>query len=334
MSAQVIWKYVNTTGLPASVSLINEDTPIVDQLNVGSCTANSSVDIPEIYEAHCTKNPPVVLSRLFQYWNARSYVPGEDNVDGGAVPSNALEALCQYGVCLESTWPYDTTKVDVQPTANCYPEGLLYKATSYAMLLTNYAPLGTAAQCEDFLQLKAVLAMGNPVLLGMPVYQGLTSISGDFTAQQAQFSNYLSGALLGGHELVIVGYDDVNQWLIIRNSWGAGWGNNGYFAFPYQLFFTLMVQSTANMSLYFVTSYKGYVLPSFWAPPAPAPAPTPTLIAYAVDTRLNPPISASYELNGVVTNKTYTMDQIVAAMAPFPTIGQDTATVFQTLYTE
>ena len=31
-----------------------------------------------------------------------------------------------------------------------------------------------------------------------------------------------------------VGYDDMHQRFIIRNSWGATWGMKGYFTMPYQ----------------------------------------------------------------------------------------------------
>jgi hypothetical protein len=27
--------------------------------------------------------------------------------------------------------------------------------------------------------------------------------------------------------------EDANQWFIVRNSWGTGWGMNGYFTMPY-----------------------------------------------------------------------------------------------------
>ena len=39
---------------------------------------------------------------------------------------------------------------------------------------------------------------------------------------------------LGGHAVVCVGYDDEIQRFIIRNSWGSGWGQNGYFTMPYE----------------------------------------------------------------------------------------------------
>ena len=30
-----------------------------------------------------------------------------------------------------------------------------------------------------------------------------------------------------------VGYDDSQQWFIMRNSWATTWGLNGYFTLPY-----------------------------------------------------------------------------------------------------
>ena len=39
--------------------------------------------------------------------------------------------------------------------------------------------------------------------------------------------------VLGGHAVMCVGYDDTNQWFIVRNSWGTDWGDGGYFYMPY-----------------------------------------------------------------------------------------------------
>jgi C1A family cysteine protease len=39
--------------------------------------------------------------------------------------------------------------------------------------------------------------------------------------------------VVGGHAVVGVGYDDSTQHFIVRNSWGTGWGLQGYFMMPY-----------------------------------------------------------------------------------------------------
>jgi aminopeptidase C len=39
--------------------------------------------------------------------------------------------------------------------------------------------------------------------------------------------------VLGGHAVVTVSYDDSTQSFIVRNSWGPGWGMDGYFTISY-----------------------------------------------------------------------------------------------------
>jgi C1A family cysteine protease len=39
--------------------------------------------------------------------------------------------------------------------------------------------------------------------------------------------------VLGGHAVLVVGYDDSTQRFRVRNSWGSGWGQQGYFTMPY-----------------------------------------------------------------------------------------------------
>ena len=39
----------------------------------------------------------------------------------------------------------------------------------------------------------------------------------------------------GGHAMLIVGYDDADGTWLIRNSWGADWGEGGYARVPYQV---------------------------------------------------------------------------------------------------
>jgi len=68
-------------------------------------------------------------------------------------------------------------------------------------------------------------------VFGFSVYQSFES------PQMAQ-SGHLSlpqpsEQMLGGHAVLAVGYDDANQWFVVRNSWGDQWGMGGYFTMPY-----------------------------------------------------------------------------------------------------
>jgi len=39
--------------------------------------------------------------------------------------------------------------------------------------------------------------------------------------------------VLGGHCVLAVGYDDLQNHFIARNCWGSEWGMKGYFTIPY-----------------------------------------------------------------------------------------------------
>ena len=39
---------------------------------------------------------------------------------------------------------------------------------------------------------------------------------------------------LGGHAVMAVGYDTASRMMIVRNSWGPGWGKAGYFMMPFE----------------------------------------------------------------------------------------------------
>jgi C1A family cysteine protease len=39
---------------------------------------------------------------------------------------------------------------------------------------------------------------------------------------------------IGGHSVMAVGFDDIKEEFIIRNSWGINWGISGHFYMPYE----------------------------------------------------------------------------------------------------
>jgi C1A family cysteine protease len=41
-------------------------------------------------------------------------------------------------------------------------------------------------------------------------------------------------SVVGGHAVLAVGYSDAKRHVIVRNSWGPTWGDQGYFYMPYQ----------------------------------------------------------------------------------------------------
>ncbi|MFC1849462.1 C1 family peptidase [candidate division CSSED10-310 bacterium] len=66
----------------------------------------------------------------------------------------------------------------------------------------------------------------HPIATSMYVYE-------DFYYYESGVYEHVTGDFDGGHAVVIVGYDDANQCFIVRNSWGANWGEGGYFRIKY-----------------------------------------------------------------------------------------------------
>jgi C1A family cysteine protease len=80
--------------------------------------------------------------------------------------------------------------------------------------------------------MKACLASGYPFVFGFTVYKSFES---DAVAHSGKVE--LPGhreRQVGGHAVLAIGYDDTRQRFRCLNSWGASWGDGGYFTIPYE----------------------------------------------------------------------------------------------------
>ncbi len=208
--------------LPSKVDLRSEDSPIENQGRLGSCTANALAGHLQFLEKVSGQTYKDV-SRLFIYYNERA-VEGTVGFDSGAMIRDGIKALAKYGVCLESSWPYDISKFTRKPAAVCYKEGLKHRITSYHRLQT----LGEMLNC---------LAEGFPFVFGFTVYESFESLKVAQTGLVPMPKK--SERTLGGHAVMAAGYDQKQKRFIVRNSWGPQWGQAGYFTMPYAYFKTL-----------------------------------------------------------------------------------------------
>src|SRR5260370_31612564 len=89
---------------PAKVDLRKRCSPVENQGQLGSCTANALVGALEFLELKDSAKF-VDLSRLFVYYNERA-IEGTVKQDSGAFIPAGIKCLAKQGGCPENEWPY------------------------------------------------------------------------------------------------------------------------------------------------------------------------------------------------------------------------------------
>jgi len=204
--------------LPTSVDMRKNCPAVYDQGNLGSCTANAIAGAYQFDQMKQKNKTVFVPSRMFLYYNERA-MENSVSTDSGAMISDGIQSIANTGICPESQWPYVISKFATKPTTACYTSAKSYKCSSYKQI------------SNSLQQLKQGLANGYPIVFGMDVYESFESTTVDKTGVVPMPKK--NEQLLGGHAMLIVGYDDSKQWFIVRNSWGPSWGSNGYCFIPY-----------------------------------------------------------------------------------------------------
>lgn len=219
--------------LLGSVDLRQWCSPVEDQGNLGSCTANAGVGLIEYFERR-SFGKFLIASRLFLYKATRNLLHWQG--DTGAFLRTTMGALVLFGVPPEEYWPYVISHFDQDPPAFCYAFAKNYEAINYYRL----DPPGTgAATVVD--RIRNYAASGLPSMFGFSVYSSISQAgtTGEIPLPVAGEHQ------VGGHAMVVVGYDDTKKVknanatqpstgaFLIRNSWGASWGDHGYGWLPY-----------------------------------------------------------------------------------------------------
>lgn len=236
---------------PSQVDLRRWCSPIENQLNLGSCTAHAAVGMVEYFQRRACQEH-VDGSRLFVYKTTRNLLGWHG--DTGAYCRTTMMALAMCGVPPERYWPYRT---NVDPgeagdrTFDDEPSSFVYALADdfQALRYFRHDPIG-ADRNQILNSVKRWLAAGIPAMFG---FYGFSSFSETDNPSHIPFPCSDEPAEWG-HAVLAVGYDDAFEIknnrcntitrgaLLIRNSWGEGWGDGGYGWLPYEY----VLQGLAN----------------------------------------------------------------------------------------
>ncbi|MFP5503354.1 MAG: C1 family peptidase [Candidatus Sericytochromatia bacterium] len=199
---------------PTRVDMRAEMSPVVDQYDLGACTAFAVGKGLREYMLG-QRGERTALSALFLYYETRR-IRGTVDIDSGATITDTMQALAKAGIAPEAAWPYDPMVFDQKPPSAAYKAGADYR-------------LSSGVQLAGLSDIKAVLAKGQVVAFGMRVFHRFRDIGKDGKLELPQNGDIY----VGGHAVAVVGYDDQKKHLIVKNSWGTAWGDEGYFYMPY-----------------------------------------------------------------------------------------------------
>jgi C1A family cysteine protease len=187
---------------------------------VHNCTAHAVAGVIEYNDKRFNSKPVNKrISRLFTYYATR-ILEGTVNEDSGASMRNAIKSVANFGCIRESLWWYNEKKFTVNPPQKLWKAAATDKILSYHRI-----------DDGDLATIKSTLAHGYVIAFGMQVFNAMlteeVAKSGIVPTPNENETN------VGGHAVVLVGYDDTKQMFKVRNSWGKNWGDCGYFWLGY-----------------------------------------------------------------------------------------------------
>lgn len=204
----------NTSSNESNNNMVQYVREIEQQGSIGSCVGNSGVSALELM---CFKNGVNVnLSRLFAYYNVRMV---DDRIgQEGAYVRSIFKSINKYGLPTEEQYPYDTSLQNDAPSQEIYDLAAQFIVTKYEKVYLNWKS-----------NVKGAIDSGFPIVFGIEIFDDFYNMPYWLEAK----SYKATGKSLGGHAMVIVGYD--KDFVIVENSWGKSWGNDGLCAISWEI---------------------------------------------------------------------------------------------------
>ena len=174
-------------------------TKVRHQKTCGACVAFATCAVLESRAKWSQNDPnlPVDLSVAHLFFCGAGKA-----CETGWKIEQALEFCRDYGVGREVNFPYTPRN------QACIQIGAVVKVSSWEEKMSPYYR-------------KQAIAQNGPVIAGMKVFE-------DMYYYRSGIYRHVAGELRGLHAVAVIGYNDSKKYWIVKNSWGTGWGEQGF----------------------------------------------------------------------------------------------------------
>lgn len=186
---------------------INWLGPVRNQSNCGSCVAFGAIST---LEDQLTIDSGLAW-RKEAFSQEALFSAGRAKCSSGWFPLDAARTIEKFGVLDVACAPYLAGATGKVPLYRTFCES----QTERTLRVKSWKAYVGAANVKEALK-------RGPLLTSMLARKGFDSYSGGI------FKSTMFTAVLGGHAVELVGYNDIERYWIIKNSWGDTWGENGY----------------------------------------------------------------------------------------------------------
>ena len=183
-------------------------TPVKNQGSCGSCWAFSALGVIEAVINIESNDPAMDIDLSEQHFVSSCCDAGSCS---GGWPDEALKYARDEGAPIESCFPYNGRSSSCTPCSDWKDNAwkitnIMYvdsTTDAFKSALETYGPLSVVLSAPD-----------DWFYYAGGVYEPV------WTPEE--------GVGWANHAVVLVGYNDTGGYWIVKNSWGAGWGENGY----------------------------------------------------------------------------------------------------------
>lgn len=187
--------------LPATLDYRPQLMTVRNQGTEDSCVGEASACMKE-WQENQSFGLEEYMSPQFVY-NCRPNYPSD-----GMYLSDAMNILTTLGCPLERTYNYGIIQHENEIPAAAMTEAAYFKISSNSYITTSAG-------------LQQALVQNGVCIISFPIYNNSTTFWVQGSGQSEE----------GGHCVAVVGYTADS--FILRNSWGASWGSDGYTMFPF-----------------------------------------------------------------------------------------------------